>query len=142
MVSHFFCPSPWSNRKTASLFSPPHRFVLPLALLFAVGRLPSAPRLKKSDCFLPIDTMGRHTKRAFPHRTARMVSRYGDLRDRSMGKCPELIRHSPWFSCTCRRRRRPKARSGGHISCICADSARGCLRWPPSRAGNCSKGRE
>ena len=142
MVSHFFCPSPWSNRKTASLFSLPRRFVLPLALLFAVGRLPSVLRRKQPDCFLPIDTMGRHIEKGISHRTARMVSRNGDLRGCSMRKCPELIRHSPWFSCTCRHRRRPKARSGGHISCICADSARGCHRWPPRRAGNCSKGTE
>ena len=58
------------------------------------------------------------------------------------GNCPELIRHCPWFSCTCRHRQRPKARSAGNISCICADSARECHQWPPRRAGNCSKGRE
>ena len=90
----------------------------------------------------PSTPWGDTQKRAFPHRTARMVSRYGDLRDRSMGKCPELIRHSPWLRYACRHRRRPKARSGGNISCICADSARECHRWPPRRAGNCSKGRE
>ena len=142
MVSHFFCPSPWSNRKTASLFLPLADLCSRSPLLFAVGWLPSAPRRKKSDCFFPIDTMGRHTKRAFPDRAARMVSHYGDHRDRSMRKYPELIRHSPWLRYACRHRRRPKARPGGNISCICADSARGCHRWPPSRAGNCSKGRE
>ena len=124
------------------LFFSPRRFVLPLAPAVCRGVAPVCATTQEIGLFLPIDTMGRHTKRAFPHRTARMVSRNGDHRDRSMGKCPELIRHCPWFSYACRHRRRPKARSGGHISCICADSARGCHRWPPRRAGNCSKGRE
>lgn len=142
MVSHFFCPSPWSNRKTASLFLPLADLCSRSPLLFAVGWLPSALRRKQPDCSPPVDAVGRHTEKGISPSHRAMVSRNGDHRDRSMGKRPELIRHCPWFSCTCQHRRRPKARSADNISCICADSARECHQWPPRRAGNCSKGRE
>ena len=125
-----------------SLFFSPSLICAPARPAVCRGVASVCATTQEIGLFLPIDTMGRHTKRAFPHRTARMVSHYRDLRGCSTGKCPELIRHCPWFSCTCQHRRRPKARSAGNISCICADSARECHQWPPRRAGNCSKGRE
>jgi len=49
--------------------------VLPLALLFAVGWLPSVLRRKQPDCSPPVDAVGRHTEKGIsPSHRANGVS--------------------------------------------------------------------
>ena len=109
MVSHFFCPSPWSNRKSSPLFLPlaDLRSRSPLCVPWGGFRLcyDASNRTVPRPSTWWVGTQKGH----FPIAPREWCLATETTAVDTMGKCPELICHCPWFSGTSRHRRRPKA---------------------------------